>query len=172
LGAPPGLAGREPYREDFSMKVILLEDVKGVGDAGSVESVADGYARNFLLPRKLAIAATEGSLKNLEQHRSTIRRKQARESTSARAVADRLSQIALTLKAKAGEAGKLYGSVTHAEVAEKLEAEHSLTVDRRAITFPYPIKTLGPHEAHIKLHKEVEATLKIEVVPEDEGESS
>jgi len=154
------------------MKVILLEDVKGVGDAGSVETVADGYARNYLLPRNLAIAATSGSLKNLEQHRSTIRRKQARESTNARALADQLSQITLTLKARAGEAGKLYGSVTHIEVAEALGAEHGLTVDRRAITFPYPIKTLGPHEAHIKLHKEIEATLKIEVVPEDEGQAS
>jgi large subunit ribosomal protein L9 len=152
------------------MKVILLEDVKGVGEAGSVENVADGYARNFLIPRKLAIAATGGGMKNLEQHRAQIRRRQAQESSSAKAVGERISEITLKLKAKAGEAGKLYGSVTHVEVADALAAEHKLEVDRRAITFPYPIKTLGPHEAQIKLHKEVEATLKIEVEPEAEGE--
>jgi len=154
------------------MKVILLEDVRGVGDAGSVENVADGYARNFLIPRKLAIRATAGNMKNLEQHRTVIQRNQARESSSAKAVGERISEITLKLKAKAGEAGKLYGSVTHAEVAEALAARHELEVDRRAITFPYPIKTLGPHEAQIKLHTDVETTLRIEVEPEAEGEAS
>jgi large subunit ribosomal protein L9 len=154
------------------MKVILLEDVQGVGEAGSVESVADGYARNYLIPRKLAIPAKAGNLKNLDQHRSTIRRKQAQEASNATAVAERLSEITLRIKAKAGEAGRLYGSVTNSDVAETLAAEHELHVDRRAITFPYPIRTLGPHEAHIRLHKEVEATLKIEVEPEaEEGEA-
>ena len=150
------------------MKVILLEDVQGVGEAGSVETVADGYARNFLLPRKLAIPATAGTLKNLEQYRTSIRRKQAQEASNAAAVAERLSEITLRIKAKAGEAGKLYGSITHSEVAEALAAEHEVQVDRRAITFPYPIRTLGPHEAHIRLHKEVGATLKIEIEPEAE----
>ncbi len=149
------------------MKVILLEDVHGVGDAGSVETVMDGYARNFLLPRKLAIPASEGSLKNLEFHRTTIRRRHAREAGNAQTLADRLSQITLKLEAKAGEAGKLYGSVTHAEVAEMLASQHGLTVDRRAITFPHPIKALGQHEAHVRLHKDVEAILKIEVEPAD-----
>jgi len=155
------------------MKVILLEDVGGVGEAGSVESVADGYARNYLIPQKLAVPATDGSLKNLEHHRRLIRRRQAQESANAKAVAERLSEITLKLKAKSGEAGKLYGSITHAEVADALEADHQLQVDRRAITFPYPIKTLGPHEAQIRLHKDVEATLTIEVEAEggeDEAE--
>ena len=147
------------------MKVILLEDVRGVGDAGSVEDVSDGYARNYLFPRKLAIPANEGSLKGLEHHRTAIRRRQARQATTAGAVHERLSEITLKLKAKAGEAGKLYGSITHAEVAEALAAQHDLKVDRRAITFPYPIKALGQHEAHIRLHKDIEATLRIEVEP-------
>ena len=154
------------------MKVILLNDVKGVGEAGSVEDVADGYARNFLIPQRLAIQATKGDMKNLEQHRATIRRGQARESSSAKAVGERISEITLKLKAKAGEAGKLYGSVTHAEVAEALAGEHEVEVDRRAITFPYPIKTLGPHEARIRLHKDVETTLRIKVESEVEGEAS
>ncbi len=154
------------------MKVVLLEDVQGVGEAGSVETVADGYARNFLLPRKLAIPATAGTLKNLEQHRASIRRKQAQAASNAGAVVERLSEITLRIKAKAGEAGKLYGSITNSEVAEALAAEHEVQVDRRAISFPYPIRTLGPHEAHIRLHKEVGATLKIEVEPEAEEDAA
>jgi len=149
------------------MKVILLQDVRGVGEAGSVENVSDGYARNFLFPRKLATPASEGSLKTLDHHRTAIRRRQAREAGGAQAVAERLGQITLKLKAKAGEAGKLYGSITHAEVAEALASEHDLTVDRRAVTFPHPIKSLGQHEAHVRLHKNVEATLRIEVEPAD-----
>lgn len=154
------------------MKVVLLEDVQGVGEAGSVETVADGYARNFLIPRKLAIPATAGTLKNLKQHRTSIRRKQAQAASNAGAVAERLSEITLRIKAKAGEAGKLYGSITHSEVAEALAAQHEVQVDRRAITFPYPIRTLGPHEAHIRLHKEVGATLRIEVEPEAEEDAA
>jgi large subunit ribosomal protein L9 len=152
------------------MKVILLQDVQGVGDAGAVANVADGYARNFLIPRKLAISATAGSLKNLEQHRHVIKSKQSAEARTAAAVAERLSTITLKLKAKAGEAGKLYGSITSAMVAEALSDEHGLEVDRRHITFPHPIKLLGSHEAKIDLHKDIEAVLKIEVEPEAEGE--
>ena len=148
------------------MKVILLQDVHGVGEAGSVEDVADGYARNYLIPRKLAIQATSGSVKNLEHHRRGIRRRQAREASSAKAVAERLGEVTLKLMSKAGEAGKLYGSITTSDIAEELAQQHELQVDRRAITLPYPIKTLGAHEAHIKLHKDVEATLKIEVEAE------
>ncbi len=153
------------------MKVILLADVQGVGDAGSVATVADGYARNFLLPRSLAIKATPGNLKNLEQHRTTIRRQQASDLSSAAAVAERLSQIALRLTAKAGEAGRLFGSITHAMVAEALASEHDIEIDRRSISFPYPIKTLGPHEATVHLHNEVEATLSLQVEPEADVEA-
>jgi large subunit ribosomal protein L9 len=152
------------------MKVILLEDVRGVGEAGSVENVSDGYARNYLFPRKLAIPASEGSLKNLDHHRAGIRRRQAREAGSAQAVAERLAQITLRLKAKAGEAGKIYGSITHAEVAKALTSQHDLKVDRRAISFPYPIKTIGQHEAQVHLHKDVDATLRIEVEPANGGQ--
>ncbi len=148
------------------MKVILLEDVGGVGEAGEVATVADGHARNYLIPRKLAIEASAGSLKSLQHHRGAIKRRQAREMTSASAAAERIGEIALTLKAKAGEAGRLYGSITNATVAEALEADHQVKVDRRTITFPYPIRTLGSHEAKIRLHKDIEVTLRIEVEPE------
>jgi len=149
------------------VKVILLQDVAGVGEAGEVATVADGHGRNFLLPRKLAIEASAGNIKNLEHHRSAIRRRQAQEMTSAGAAAERIAEIVLTLKAKAGEAGRLYGSITNAMVAEALERDHQLKVDRRAISFPHAVRALGSHEAKVDLHKEIEATLRIEVEPED-----
>lgn len=153
------------------MKVILLHDVTGVGQAGAVANVADGYANNFLLPRKLAIRATEGEVRNLEQHRQLIRRRQAAEMTNAAALRERLAGVAVRLKAKAGEAGRLYGSVTTAMISEALAADHGLQVDRRNISIPHPIRMLGEHEVTIRLHKEVEATLKVEVEAEAEGEA-
>jgi large subunit ribosomal protein L9 len=151
------------------MRVILLQDVQGVGEAGAVASVADGYARNFLIPRKLAISATAGNLRNLEQHRAQIKVRQQKEAVTAAAVAERLAAISLRLRAKAGEAGRLYGSITNAMVAEGLAAQHGLEIDRRTITFPHPIKMLGSHEASIHLHKDVVAALRIEVEPEEEA---
>lgn len=152
------------------MKVILLEDVRGVGEAGVVASVADGYARNFLFPRKLALSATPGNLKNLEQHRQAIKTRQLAEAKTASAVAERLAGITLKLVAKAGEAGKLYGSITNTMVSEALAAEHGLQIDRHDIEFPHPIKLLGAHEAKVHLHKSIDATLALEVVAEDEAE--
>lgn len=153
------------------MKVILLEDIHGVGAAGSLASVADGYARNYLIPRKLAMPATRGNLKNLEQHRATIRTRQQAAAEGAAAMAERLSGIVLRMKARAGEAGRLYGSITNAMVAQQLAEEHGIEVDRRSISFPYPIRVLGEHEAAIRLHQEVEATLRIEVEAEADQES-
>ena len=153
------------------MKIILLQDVKGIGAAGGVATVADGHARNLLIPRKLAIPATAGNMKNLEQHRTIIKRRQQEEASGAQAVAQRLSGITLKLKAKAGEAGRLYGSVTNAMVADALAADHGIELVRRAISFPHPIRMLGPHEATIHLHKDVEATLAIEVEPEEQEEA-
>lgn len=152
------------------MKVILLADVQGVGEAGSVATVADGHARNLLIPRKLAIEATKGALKGLEHHRGAIRRKQATEATDAGAVGERLSEITLRLTAKAGEAGRLFGSITHSTVAEALAADYEIKIDRRSVSFPYPIRTIGAHEARIRLHEDVEASLQIEVVPESEAQ--
>jgi large subunit ribosomal protein L9 len=150
------------------MKVILLEDVRGVGAAGAVATVADGYARNLLIPRKLAIPATAANLKDLERHRETIHRRQVQQAKTAETLAEKLAGITLTLKAKAGEGGRLYGSVTNADVAEALVAQ-GVEVDRRHITFPFPIKTVGAHEAKIHLHKDVEATVKLDVVAEEEA---
>ena len=150
------------------MKVILLKDVHGVGKAGAVATVADGYANNFLLLRKLAMPATPGNLKRLTQHRETIDRKQEGEKSEAETVAERIAGITLKLRAKAGEAGRLYGSITNTVIAEALAADHHLEVDRRAISMPYPIKMLGEHQVTIHLHRDVEAALKVEVEPEEE----
>ena len=150
------------------MKVILLEDVRGVGQAGAVATVADGYARNLLIPRKLAIAATGGNMKNLEQQRETIHRRQVQQAKTAETLAEKISGLTFTLKVKAGEGGRLYGSITHADVAEALAAE-GIEVDRRDITVPFAIKTVGSHEAKARLHKDVEATIKLEIVAEEES---
>jgi large subunit ribosomal protein L9 len=150
------------------MKVILLEDVRGVGQAGAVATVADGYARNLLIPRKLALAATEGNLKSLERQRGAIHRRQVQQAKTAELLAEKIAGLTLTLKAKAGEESRLYGSITHTDIAEALAAQ-GIEVDRRDITVPFPIKTLGTHEAKAHLHKDVEATIKLEVVAEEEG---
>jgi large subunit ribosomal protein L9 len=111
-----------------------------------------------------------GELKDLELHRRSIKRRQAAEASNGQAVADRLAEVTLRLKAKAGEGGRLFGSITHAMVADALEAEHEVKVDRRSISFPHPIKVLGRHEAKVRVHKDVEATLAIEVESEQEAE--
>lgn len=149
------------------MKVILLEDVRGVGQAGAVATVADGYARNLLIPRKLAIPATEGNLKNLARQREAIHRRQVQQAKTAQLLAEKIAGLTVTIKAKAGEGGRLYGSITHADIAEALAAQ-GIEVDRRDITVPFAIKTVGSHEAKAHLHREVEATIKLEVVAEEE----
>ncbi len=151
------------------MKVILLEDVHGVGAAGAVANVADGYARNFLLPRKLAIAATEGSVKNLERQQETIRRKHSAQAATAQTLAERIAGLTLTLKARTGEGGRLYGSITNVQLAEEL-AQKGITVDRHHISIPHPIKMVGAHEVKIHLHRDIDATLRVEVEPEGESE--
>lgn len=151
------------------MKVILLEDVHGVGAAGAVANVADGYARNFLLPRKLAIPATEGSVKNLERQQASIRHRHAARAESAHAMAERIGGITLTMKARTGEEGRLYGSITNVQIAEEL-AQKGITVDRRHISIPHPIKMVGSHEVKVHLHEEIDATLRVEVEPEGESE--
>jgi len=148
------------------MKVILLEDVRGVGAAGAVANVADGHAHNLLFPRKLAIPANASNMKNLERQREIIRRRQVQEAKTAETKAEKIAGLALTMKMKSGEGGRLYGAITNAHIAEVL-AEHGVEVDRRVISLPFPIKTIGSHEAKVHLHKDIEATVKIEVVSDE-----
>lgn len=150
------------------MKIVLIEEVTGLGKPGDQVEVADGYGRNYLLPRKLALEATPGNLKNLEIHKRVLAKREQELITDAQAAAEAMKGITLILKAKAGEAGRIYGSITAANVAEALERDHRVQVDKRKIELADPIKVLGSHEAKVKLHQDVEATVAIEVVPLEE----
>jgi large subunit ribosomal protein L9 len=152
------------------MKVILREEVAGLGEPGAVVEVAPGYARNYLLPRKLAIEATRGNLRNLDQVRRMVQRRQSRLAQTATGVANRLGEINLMMQAKAGEDGRLYGSVTTADVSEALQEQFSIEVDKRKIEIPEPIRVIGSHEVKVRLHPEVEAALTVTVEPEDEAQ--
>jgi len=149
------------------MKVVLCDHVEHLGERGEIVSVAAGYARNFLLPKRLAMQATPGNLRTLEQQRRVWEVKEARAVEEARAAAERLSAIALSTTKKAGETGTLFGSVTSSEIAELLAAK-GVEIDRRKIQLAEPIKTVGEHSIGIKLHRQVVAQVKLEVLNEQE----
>jgi large subunit ribosomal protein L9 len=151
------------------MKVILREHVEHLGDRGEIVSVATGYARNFLLPKKLALEATEGNLKTLEQRRKVWAEHDAQDLKEAEELAARLAQIELSSIKKAGDAGTLYGSVTNAEIAEML-ATKGIELDRKRILLDEPIKAVGSYEIRIKVHPKVEGQIKLEVVAEEEAD--
>lgn len=147
------------------MELILREDVKSLGKAGELVRVKPGYARNFLLPRGLAYEATEGNKKRIAGETRARTTRQASEKAAAAAVAAQLGALTLTLRGKAGEEGKLFGSITPQDIAAALEsAGHA--VDRRRIELEQPIKTLGAHSVAIRLHPEVHAEVRLTVVPE------
>ena len=145
------------------VKVILTDEVRGLGNRGEVVSVAPGYARNFLLPKELAYLATPGNMKRLEQERRRYDVAQAKEKEQALTVAKAFEGLSVTIRKKAGEHDAIYGSVTATELAEALEAK-GITVDRRRVELEEPIKRLGAHTVHVRLHREVIATLNVEVV--------
>ena len=147
------------------MKLVLLSDVKALGKRGDVVDVADGYARNFLLPRKLAGEADKGALAQLEAQHKAQERREAAELADARALASRIESARLVVKAKAGENGKLFGAVTNADVASALAAALSVTVDKHKIGLAAQIKALGTYPVEIKLQKNVVAKASVEIVP-------
>lgn len=147
------------------MKIVLCEHVEHLGERGEIVSVANGYARNYLLPKRLAMAATEGNLRTLEHRRRMWELKEAKEVGEAQGLAQRIGDVELTVAKKAGEEGTLYGSVTMTEIAELLAAK-GIEVDRRRLVVREPIKRLGAHEISIKLHRQVTGTIKLEVVNE------
>jgi large subunit ribosomal protein L9 len=147
------------------MKVILLEDIDKLGKRGAVVSVKDGYGRNFLLPRKLATQATEGSLKRVELDAKKYRVKEAKEEADATQMKSDLEKISLTISVKAGEGDVLFGSVTSADIAGLLEKK-GYTIDKRKIDLHEPIKRLGTYQVPVKLFKSVSADVKLDVVRE------
>ena len=147
------------------IEVILREDVKSLGKAGEMVRVKPGYARNFLLPQGLAFEATEGNRKRIDaETRARGVRSQA-ERTEAERVAATLGDVALTLTGKAGDEGKLFGSITAQDIADAL-AVQGHQVDRRRIELEHPLKTLGHHTVQVRLHQEVHAEVRVSVVPE------
>src|SRR5512145_1262692 len=144
------------------VKVILREDIARLGDAGEVVSVRPGFARNFLLPQGKAILATEASIKALDHHQRVIAEKVAREKKTLEGEKGRIEALSLEITVQVGEEGKLFGSVTAAQIAELLEAK-GVSVDRRKIELAEPIKEVGEHRVPLRLHREVVATLRLNV---------
>lgn len=149
------------------MKVILRQSVENLGGPGEVVSVKDGYARNFLIPKRLAMPHTPGNLKIIDREKRQLAVKEARIKSEAEALAERFAGTALTFTKKAGEEGVLYGSVTPAEISDGL-AKKGLEVDKRRLIIPETIKRVGESHISIRLHPEVELSVMITVIPEGE----
>ena len=147
------------------MRVILKREVAGLGRPGDVKDVADGYAQNFLLPRGLAIEATAGEMKVLSRARDAKRAKQDRAHADAEELAKRLSETTLVFKLKAGDQGKTFGSVTNKDIAEALQREHKVDVDKTKVHLLEPLKSLGVHVVEIRLLSDVRANVTVAIEP-------
>ncbi len=149
----------------MAMEVILREDVEKLGSRGDLVKVAPGYARNFLLPKKMAVAATDGNRKIVEQERQSHVRREAKQQGEAQDLAKLLNGTVVTISQKAGENDQLFGSVTSKDVAEALEKKN-FTIDRRKIQLDEPIRTLGEHKVAVRLHRDVSTEITVQVVRE------
>jgi large subunit ribosomal protein L9 len=147
------------------MEIILREHVENLGDRGEIVKVADGYARNYLLPRKLALLATAGNKKQVERERAKFDAKEGEERKVAEAMAARLATVEVVIARKVGETEALYGSVTSGDIAEALAAK-GFDLDRRKLQLDDPIKRIGDTDVPVKLHRDVSTTIKVRVVPE------
>jgi len=146
------------------MKVILLKDVKDQGKKGEIKEVSDGYANNYLLKKGLAKAATDGNIKVMELQKTAEKNKKDHEKAQFQALAARISELTLQLHKKSGEGGRLYGSITTMHIAEELEKQYKIALDKRKFVLETPIRNIGAFELPIKLYPEVVASLKVHVV--------
>ena len=146
------------------MKVILIDEIRGLGTRGDVVNVKDGYARNYLLPKNLAREATPGNMKSVEQERKKWALLASQEKDAAQKAATGVQGIKITVQKRVGENGQLFGSVTANEIADALEAK-GIEVDKRRIELAHAIKSLGTHDVDVRLHREVTAHIQVEVVP-------
>jgi large subunit ribosomal protein L9 len=146
------------------MKVILTEEIRGLGTRGDVVSVKDGYARNYLFPKNLAREASAGNLKQIEHERRKWALLEQQEKDAAQKAADSVKGIKIVVQKRVGEHGQLFGSVTANEIADALEAK-GVNVDKRRIELAYPIKNTGVHDVEVRLHKDVAALIQVEVQP-------
>lgn len=148
------------------MKIILIQDVKGLGKKGDVVNAADGHARNFILPRKLGVEANEVNMRKLEREKEKEKNRKADELTQAKVLAGQLKDMVFTINAKAGEEGKLFGSITAKDIADAIAEKTGMKVDKRHIETGETIKSLGRHEVAVKLHQEIKVKIILEIVPQ------
>ncbi|HXH40306.1 MAG TPA: 50S ribosomal protein L9 [Thermoanaerobaculia bacterium] len=147
------------------MKVILIDEIRGLGSRGDVVTVKDGYARNFLLPKQLAREATPGNLKSIEQERKKWALLADKEKIVAQKAADSVKGMKIVVRKRVGDHGNLFGSVTTNDIADALTAK-GIEIDKRRIELAHPIKSIGTHDVEVRLHREVAAHIQVEVVPE------
>jgi large subunit ribosomal protein L9 len=145
------------------MKVILLQDVKGSGKAGDVVKVSDGYARNLLLPKGLAKEATEANLRDLEHKKAQYLAKRKQDQESAQELAKRLGELPVKIAGKAGENGKLFGSITAKDLSEALKAQHQVEIDRKKFVLDSPLKSVGEYDVEIRLFEGISGKLHVTV---------
>ena len=145
------------------MKVILLEDVKGSGKKGDVIEVSAGHARNFLIPRKMAVEANPKAMQELKQQEAKIQRQREKEQAAAKEIADKLESALVKIPAKAGETGRLFGAVTGKEIVEALQEQHGIAIEKNKIVQPEPIKAFGSYEVKVKLGSEITGTIHLVV---------
>lgn len=145
------------------MIVILTKDVKGTGKAGEVVKVSDGYARNQLIPKGFAKEATQGNVRNLEKQKAIAAEKKAEQKAAAQQQAEQLEKVTLVIQSKGGENGKLFGSITSKDIADALEQQEGIKVDKKKIDMPGPIKQVGDSVVTVKLFPEVSAKMKVKV---------
>ena len=148
------------------MKVILLQDVEGLGKAGDLKDVANGYARNYLLPRRLAAGATAALIANRTQRIAAEQRKLEKQAETNRQQAERLGNVTLTFRARVGSQGRLYGSITSQDIAAALREVENITIDRRMIELPDPIRSLGTFSVPVKIATRLEPKITVNVVDE------
>jgi len=150
------------------MQVILLRDVKGLGEAGEIKTVADGYGRNYLIPRRLATIATEAAVKQAQQQAATRAKREEQGRAEAEKIARAYEDVELTFTARAGETGRLYGSITSADIAEQLSQRIGEPVDRRKVELDEPIKDLGTTTVSVRLHPGVTMNVRVVVRAQDQ----
>ena len=146
------------------MEVVLLQDVKALGKKGQIVNVNDGYARNFILPKKLGIEANANNLNDLKLQKQNAEKVAANQLADAKALAEKIAELSVTVSIKAGEGGRTFGSVSTKEIAKAAADQLKLDIDKKKMVLPEPIRSLGVTEVPIKLHKDVTATLRVKVV--------
>lgn len=145
------------------MDIVLLQDVKALGKKGQVVKVSDGYARNFILPKKLGVEATSKNLNDLKLQKANEAKVAAQELAAAKELAEKLEKLSVSLKMKAGEGGRAFGSISGKEIAAAVSDQLGLEIDKKKLVLPEPLKTFGVHEVPVKLHREVTAKLAVKV---------